>query len=80
MLTQNNTPPALNGQPQDIHNQIGENLITTQQALITTARACNSLLFGLPHPATFDRDDLSQTLAILTGMAATIEPEGRQDE
>jgi hypothetical protein len=78
MSTQYSNSPALNGQPQDIDNRIGENLITLRQALITAARACNALLFGTPIPASFDRDDLSQTLAILTQMAATIEPEGGQ--
>jgi hypothetical protein len=74
MSNQYSNSLALNGQPQDIHNKIGENLITPQQALITAARACNALLFGTPSPASFDRDDLSQTLAILTQMASTIEP------
>jgi hypothetical protein len=77
--TQHFNSPTPNGQPsQDFHNQTGENLITTRQALTIAARACNSLLFGEPHPATFDREDLSQTLAILSQMACTVEPEGGQ--
>jgi hypothetical protein len=49
------------------------NLITPQQALVLAARACHSILFGQPAPATFDREDLSQTVDILTQMATTIE-------
>lgn len=48
-------------------------LITPQQALILAARACHSILFGQPAPVTFDREDLSQTVDILTQMATTIE-------
>lgn len=48
-------------------------LISSQQALVLAARACHSILFGQPAPATFDREDLSQTVDILTQMATTIE-------
>lgn len=50
--------------------------LSTQQALVLAARACNSILFGEPHPATFDRADLSQILEILTQMAAAIKAAG----
>lgn len=60
----NLTQPPQNGKPQ---------LITPQQALVLAARACHSILFGQPAPATFDREDLSQTVDILTQMAVTIE-------
>lgn len=50
------------------------NQLNTRQALVIAARACNSILFGEPHPASFDRDDLSQALEVLTKMATTIEP------
>lgn len=73
MATQYFNSPAHNGQlSQDIDNRIGS-LITTQQALVLAARACNSILFGQPAPASFDREDLSQTLAILCQMSTTIE-------
>lgn len=73
MATQYSNSPADNGQlSQDIDNRIGDQLISTQQALVLGARACNAILFGQPAPATFCRADLSQALAILSQMACTI--------
>jgi hypothetical protein len=76
MSTQNLTQKfiARNGQPPDMDNRTTQ--LSTQQALVIAGRACNSILFGEPHPASFDRTDLSQTLEILTQMAAAIEPAG----
>lgn len=69
--TQHNTSLASNGQPIN-DNRIGS-LITTRQALVIAFAACNSVLTGQPHPATFDQDDLRQSLVILCQMASTIE-------
>ncbi|GIK39536.1 MAG: hypothetical protein BroJett011_33690 [Chloroflexota bacterium] len=45
--------------------------LSTERGLVIAARACHSVLFGEPHPASFDRDDLSQTLEILTQIATS---------
>lgn len=52
------------------NNQI--NQLTIQQALLIAARAYNSILSGEPPLTTFDREDLSQTLVILTQIATDL--------
>lgn len=53
------------------NGQLALNQLTTQQALVVAARACNCLLFGQPEAVTFDRVDLSETITILTNLAIT---------
>lgn len=51
------------------NGQLALNQLTPIQALVVAARACNCLLFGQPEAVSFDRVDLSQTIAILTSLA-----------